>query len=94
MSAADGSDQVWGLISTLVGGPAVWGGIGYGVDRLADTSAFTPIGVVVGFVTAFYVVYVKTQYTQDPPAAPRPATQHQDGTCAARRSDTGDDAPS
>ena len=51
MSATDGSDQVWGLISTLVGGPAVWGGIGYGVDRLADTSAFTPIGVVIGFVT-------------------------------------------
>lgn len=80
MSASDGSDQVWGLISTLVGGPAVWGGIGYGVDRLADTSVFTPIGVVVGFVTSFYIVYVKTKTT--------------DGAPAGRRTDTGDDAPS
>jgi F0F1-type ATP synthase assembly protein I len=56
---SDGTDQVWGLISTLVAGPAVWGAIGYGVDRAADTAVFTPIGVVVGFVTAFYVVYAK-----------------------------------
>lgn len=80
MSASDGSDQVWGLISTLVGGPAVWGGIGYGVDRLADTEVFLPFGVVVGFVTSFYIVYVKTKPTASTPAAPR--------------TDTGDDAPS
>jgi F0F1-type ATP synthase assembly protein I len=58
---SDGADQVWGLISTLVAGPAVWGAIGYGVDRAADTTVFTPVGVVVGFVTAFYVVYVRTR---------------------------------
>ena len=83
MSAGhEGESQVWGLISTLVGGPAVWGAIGYGVDRLADTSVFLPIGVVVGFVTSFYIVYVKTQ---EPPVDSRPA---------ATRTDTGDDAPS
>lgn len=58
---SDGADQVWGLISTLVAGPAVWGAVGYGVDRAADTSVFTPVGVVVGFVTAFYVVYTKVR---------------------------------
>jgi F0F1-type ATP synthase assembly protein I len=83
MSAGhEGESQVWGLISTLVGGPAVWGAIGYGADRLLDTSAFLPIGVVVGFVTSIYIVYVKTQ---DPPVDSRPA---------ATRNDTGDDAPS
>jgi ATP synthase protein I len=82
MSAGhEGESQVWGLISTLVGGPAVWGAIGYGVDRLLDTSAFLPVGVVVGFVTSFYIVYVKTQ---DQPVDTRPA---------ATRNDTGDDAP-
>ena len=82
MSAGhEGESQVWGLISTLVGGPAVWGAIGYGVDRLLDTSAFLPVGVVVGFVTSFYIVYVKTQ---DQPVDTRPA---------AARNDTGDDAP-
>lgn len=59
MSAGrDGSDQVWGYISTLVAGPAVWGAIGYGLDRLVDTAVFLPIGVVVGFVTSLYIVYV------------------------------------
>ena len=82
MSAGhEGESEVWGLISTLVGGPAVWGAIGYGVDRLLDTSAFLPVGVVVGFVTSFYIVYVKTQ---DQPVDTRPA---------ATRNDTGDDAP-
>jgi F0F1-type ATP synthase assembly protein I len=83
MSAGhEGESQVWGLISTLVGGPAVWGAIGYGVDRLLDTSAFLPVGVVVGFVTSFYIVYVKTQ-VQSGDSRPAPA-----------RNDTGDDAPS
>jgi ATP synthase protein I len=83
MSAGhEGESLVWGLISTLVGGPAVWGAIGYGVDRLLDTSAFLPVGVVVGFVTSFYIVYVKTQ---EQPVDSRPA---------ATRNDTGDDAPS
>jgi ATP synthase protein I len=82
MSAGhEGESQVWGLISTLVGGPAVWGAIGYGADRLLDTSAFLPIGVVVGFVTSIYIVYVKTQ---EQPVDSRPA---------ATRNDTGDDAP-
>ena len=83
MSAGhEGESQVWGLISTLVGGPAVWGAIGYGADRLLDTSVFLPVGVVVGFVTSFYIVYVKTS---EQPVDSRPA---------ATRNDTGDDAPS
>ena len=87
MSAGhEGESQVWGLISTLVGGPAVWGGIGYGVDRLLDTEGvFLPIGVVVGFVTSFYIVYVKTQV--------QPLTPRGDSRPAAHRNDTGDDAP-
>jgi F0F1-type ATP synthase assembly protein I len=60
-SESDGADQVWGLISTLVAGPAVWGAVGYGVDRAADTSVWTPAGVVLGFVTSFYVVWTKTR---------------------------------
>ena len=64
----EGEQQVWGLISTLVGGPAVWGAIGYGLDQLTGASAFTPIGVVVGFVTSFYIVYVKTNTGDDAPS--------------------------
>ena len=55
-----GEGVVWSIIATLVAGPAVWGAIGYGVDALAGTSrVFTALGVVVGFVTSLYVVYVR-----------------------------------
>jgi len=81
----DGSDQVWGLISTLVAGPAVWGAIGYVVDRLAGTGVFLPIGVVVGFVTSFYVVYAI--HGRDQPAV------GPDRDRSAPRPDPGDDAP-
>lgn len=54
-----GSDVVWSITSLLVAGPAVWGGIGYGADRLLGTSAFLPVGLVVGFAAAFYIVWVR-----------------------------------
>ena len=63
----DGANQVWGLICTLVAGPAVWGAVGYGVDSAADTAVFTPVGVVVGFLTSFYIVYAKA--THQPPGS-------------------------
>lgn len=68
--APHGESDVWGLISTLVAGPAVWGAVGYGVDQLVDTSrpVFTPVGVVVGFLTSFYIVYVR--YGRDDPPPP------------------------
>ena len=60
--------------------------IGYGVDRLLNTEVLLPVGVVVGFVTSFYIVYVKTQE--------QPQTSMGDSRPAATRNDTGDDAPS
>ena len=75
----DGANQVWGLISTLVAGPAVWGAVGFGADRLAGTGFLTPVGVVVGFLTSLYVVYVKAirgtladEPTRTPATAPTP----------------------
>jgi len=44
----------------MVSGIAVWGGIGYLVDRLAGTShVFTAIGVVLGSLGATYIVYLR-----------------------------------
>lgn len=45
------------MISTLVAGPATWGGIGWLVDRwLGSGQWFTATGVVVGFITGIYIV--------------------------------------
>jgi ATP synthase protein I len=53
------SAVVWSIIGTLVAGPAVWGLIGFGIDRLVGTSIFLPIGVVVGFVGSLVIVYMR-----------------------------------
>jgi F0F1-type ATP synthase assembly protein I len=58
--ANPGDDVAWSAMSTLVSGPIVWGGIGAFVDSLIGTfHVFLPIGIAVGFLTAFYIVYVR-----------------------------------
>jgi F0F1-type ATP synthase assembly protein I len=53
-------DDAWGMVSTLVAGPVTWGLIGGGLDMLVGTHrVFLAIGVVVGFVTSFLIVYVR-----------------------------------
>lgn len=55
-----GEGLVWSAIGTLVAGPVVWGGIGWLVDAwLGTDSAFTAGGVILGFVTSFYLVWLK-----------------------------------
>jgi ATP synthase protein I len=59
-SHASGENFVWSAISTLVAGPAVWGGVGFLLDsNFSEDRYFTAAGVVVGFVTSLYIVYVK-----------------------------------
>ncbi len=59
-TAGPSEDMAWRMISTLLAGPIVWGGIGALVDNLVNTSrVFLPIGVTVGFITSFYIVYVR-----------------------------------
>jgi ATP synthase protein I len=47
-------------IGSLVGGVLVWGGVGLLLDRWLDTGrALTALGIVVGFLTGFLIVYVR-----------------------------------
>jgi hypothetical protein len=55
-----GEGLVWSAIGTLVAGPLVWGGAGMLIDRwLETTRAYTAAGVIVGFITSLYIVYIK-----------------------------------
>jgi hypothetical protein len=54
-----GEAIVWSVVGTLLAGPALYGLIGYGVDRLFDLSIGVPIGIVLGFVLSFYIIYVR-----------------------------------
>lgn len=59
-NAGPGEDLAWAMISTLLAGPIVWGFIGMLVDTWQGTSrVYLPIGVVIGFITSIYIVYVR-----------------------------------
>ena len=59
-SAGSAESMAWAAIGTLVAGPATWGGIGWLADRWLGTDpVFTAIGVMVGFATSVYIVYVR-----------------------------------
>jgi ATP synthase protein I len=55
-----GEDVAWGMVSTLLAGPLVWGGIGMLIDSFVGTTRiFLPLGIVIGSLVSFYIVYVR-----------------------------------
>jgi F0F1-type ATP synthase assembly protein I len=58
--AWEGYGKAWSMIGTLLAGLAVWGGIGFLVDRLTGFHGlFLAIGLVVGAVGGVYLVVVR-----------------------------------
>jgi F0F1-type ATP synthase assembly protein I len=55
-----GASDGWAALSTLIAGIAVWGGAGYGLDRLLGTSFLVMIGLLVGMASSIYLVYVRS----------------------------------
>src|SRR5918996_6135256 len=50
----------WAATGTLLAGILTWGGIGWVIDRLADTGRlFLAIGLVVGAAGGIYLVYLR-----------------------------------
>lgn len=57
-SAWTGMGQGWVILSELVSAIAVWGGIGFGLDRLFGTwPVLFAIGMVLGYGGGAYLVY-------------------------------------
>ncbi|MFB9905875.1 AtpZ/AtpI family protein [Allokutzneria oryzae] len=54
-----GKADVWSLISTLLAGPALWGGVGYLIDQAVGGKTWMILGLLIGFVASFYIVYVR-----------------------------------
>ncbi len=56
----EGEHVAHSAIGSLVGGVLVWGGVGILLDHWLGTGrALTALGVVVGFLTGFFIVYVR-----------------------------------
>lgn len=50
----------WGVTATLIGGIAVWGGLGFLADSLFGTQrVLTALGMVLGAGGAIYLVYLR-----------------------------------
>ncbi|WTW97324.1 AtpZ/AtpI family protein [Streptomycetaceae bacterium NBC_01309] len=54
------ADATWSSISYILGGMAVYGGLGWLIDRWTGHSTlFLPIGLIVGVALALVLVYVR-----------------------------------
>jgi F0F1-type ATP synthase assembly protein I len=69
-----GLGEAWSALATLMSGIFVWGGVGWGIDRLASTRPlFFVIGAVVGNFAAVYLIYMKS--VRDGDAKPEGVTR-------------------
>ena len=58
--AAAGANQGWAAVSYLIGGMAIWGFVGWLVDRWLHTGGIsTAIGCVLGMAGGIYLVVRK-----------------------------------
>ncbi len=58
-STSSGADEGWAVMTTLIGGFVVWGGIGWLLDRWWGTTFLTPVGVIVGMTLGIYAVVAR-----------------------------------
>lgn len=49
----------WAVMTTLVGGFAVWGGLGWLLDRWLETRFLTPVGLILGMALGIYAVVAR-----------------------------------
>ena len=67
-----GADTGWAVTGTLISGMAVWGGVGWLLDRWLDIVVFFPVGIIFGMAVAIYLV-VKRYGAADPVPGQQPA---------------------
>jgi len=67
---------------------AVWGGVGWLLDRWWDIVVFFPVGIIFGMAVAIYLVVVKYGAVDPPPGGSRPSST----TPSRRRSRPGGNA--
>ncbi len=74
-------DSGWVMVVELVTATFLWGGIGWLLDSWLSTGPWImSFGFVVGFVTGFYLVYLRSMgRLRDPSPPPPPAASRNEG---------------
>jgi ATP synthase protein I len=76
----EGESVAWSVMSTLVAGPLLYGFIGWAIDQWAGTTrTFMAVGIVLGFVLSFYIVFVRYGRDTTAPREQGAGTEHADG---------------
>jgi F0F1-type ATP synthase assembly protein I len=86
--ASKGADEGWAVLSTLISGIVIFGGIGWLLDQWWGTRLATPVGLVIGMALGIYAVvaqFGRSGAAQSTEKAPSPgATQAANAAQALR----------
>lgn len=50
---------MWNVVSYLISGPVMLGGIGWGLDRWLGTEFLVPTGLLAGMAVSLYLVWFR-----------------------------------
>ena len=62
-----GAETGWAVTGTLISGMAVWGGVGWLLDRWLGILFFAPAGILLGTAVAIYLVVARYGAVDPPP---------------------------
>jgi ATP synthase protein I len=68
-----GAETAWTVLSYLITGPLIFGGLGWLLDRWAGTDWIVAVGLVIGMGLSLYVIVLRY-------VAPQQAVQPKGGT--------------
>jgi F0F1-type ATP synthase assembly protein I len=51
--------RMWNVVSYLISGPVLFGGIGWALDRWLATAFFVPVGILAGMAVSLYLVWFR-----------------------------------
>lgn len=60
----------WSILSYLITGPLLYGGLGWLLDEWLGTQFLVALGIVGGMALSLYVVYVRYGTRESPPWSP------------------------
>lgn len=50
---------MWNVVSYLISGPVMFGGIGWALDRWLGTEFLVPVGILAGMAVSLYLVWFR-----------------------------------
>lgn len=88
-----GTNEGWAVITTLIGGFVIWGGIGWLLDRWLGTTFLVAVGLIIGMGLGIYAVVARFGPSQPTPAETSATSRAAAGSGAVPSSITSEGQP-